>query len=266
MDAGGTMHHNDDLVALAQAFKSKHNSDWTPIFHTFEVHGIPMEMCLVPPGSFMMGSDEHDNEKPIHQQTVTQPYWIGVHPVTNAQWRIAVEASNGKATVPKWADWYNDEAKTNHSVVGVTWYQCWEFLKWLGADWRLPTEPEWEYAARGFDNLVYPFGNEFQQDLVVYSTNSNKSTANVGGRPQNASWVGAQDMSGGVWEWMSSIYAGYPYKADDAHEDIDSKAARVLRGGSWHNLPYRARAAYRHNLMPIRRQYSVGFRCVYSPE
>jgi formylglycine-generating enzyme required for sulfatase activity len=73
-------------------------------------------------------------------------------------------------------------------------------------------------------------------------------------------------MSGGVWEWMSSIYAGYPYKADDAHEDIDSKAARVLRGGSWHNLPYRARAAYRHNLMPIRRQYSVGFRCVYSPE
>jgi formylglycine-generating enzyme required for sulfatase activity len=143
MDAGGTMHHNDDLVVLAREFRGKHNRDWTPIFHTFEVQGMQMEMCLVPPGSFMMGSDEHDNEKPIHQQTVTQPYWIGVHPVTNAQWQTAVANSNGKVTVPKWADWYHDGAKTNHPVVGVTWYQCVEFLQWLGTEWRLPTEPEW---------------------------------------------------------------------------------------------------------------------------
>jgi formylglycine-generating enzyme required for sulfatase activity len=254
-----------EKVALARAFKGKQNSDWTPTFHTFDVKGIQMEMCLVPPGSFMMGGDENDNEKPIHPQALMQPYWIGVHPVTNAQWHIAVGASNGKVTVPKWSDWYNDNAKTNHPVVGVTWYQCIDFLNWLGTAWRLPTEPEWEYAARGLDNLVFPFGNEFKKDWVVYSTNSNKSTATVGGRPQNASWVGAQDMSGGVWEWTSSIYAEYPYKADDTHENMGSKDARVLRGGSWHNLPYRASTTYRHNLMPIRRQYSVGLRCVYFP-
>jgi len=252
-----------EKVALARAFTGKHTSDWTTIFQTFEMQGIQMEMCLVPPGSFQMGSDEYENEKPVHPQTLTQPYWLGVHPVTNAQWHIAVAASNGKVTVPKWADWYNENAKTNHPVVGMTWYQCIDFLNWLGAEWRLPTEPEWEYAARGPDNLIYPFGNEFRKDLVVYSTNSNKSSAAVGGRPQGVSWVGAQDVSGGVWEWVSSIYTEYPYKADDVHENMGSKAARVLRGGSCHTLPNRARTAYRHNLLPIRKQYSVGLRCVY---
>jgi formylglycine-generating enzyme required for sulfatase activity len=255
----------NEKTALARAFRGNQNSDWTPIFHTFEVHGIQMEMCLVPPGSFQMGSEEHDNEKPIHPQTVTQPYWIGVHPVTNARWRIAVENSNGLVKVPEWANWYNDNGKAQHPVVGITWYQCVDFLKWLGAAWCLPTEPEWEFAARGLDNLVYPFGNDFKPDLVVYRENSNNSTGAVGAKPQGASWVGAQDMSGNVWEWMSSIYETYPYKADVAHENISSDAARVLRGGSWHNNPFDARAAYRSDFDPFSRFNSVGFRCVCPP-
>jgi formylglycine-generating enzyme required for sulfatase activity len=251
-----------DPITIARAFKGKRNSDWKPIFQTFEVKGIQMEMCLVPPGSFQMGSNENDREKDIHLQTLTQPYWIGLHPVTNYQWHIAVEKSKVAVKVPEWADWYNDKAKTNHPVVGVTWYQCVEFLQWLGAEWRLPTEPEWEFAARGLDNLAYPFGNELKPDLVVYAENSNKSTAAVGARPQDASWVRAQDMSGNVWEWLSSIYEQYPYKADVAHENISSKAARVLRGGSWRSNPNHLRAAYRNYNYPYYGYNYVGFRCV----
>jgi formylglycine-generating enzyme required for sulfatase activity len=251
-----------DPLAIARAFKGKRNINWKPIIQTFDVKGIPMEMCLVPPGTFRMGSNDRDNEKPIHSQSLAQPYWIGRHPVTNAQWRTAAENSVGVVKVPEWADWYNEAKKSNHPVVGVTWWQCVEFLKWLGSDWRLPTELEWEYAARGLDNLVYPFGNEFKMDLVVYSKNSNKSTATIGARPQGASWVGAQDMSGNVWEWMSSIHKTYPYKADNARENMSSKAARVLRGGSWLNTPLDARAASRYHYAPHYRDPSIGLRCV----
>jgi formylglycine-generating enzyme required for sulfatase activity len=253
-----------EKVALARAFKGKRNSDWKPIFQTFEIKGLQMEMCLVPPGSFMMGSEDYDREKPIHPQTLTQPYWMGVHPVTNDQWRTAVANSNGAVKVPESAESYNDNSKAQHPVVRVTWNQCVDFLKWLGSEWRLPIEPEWEFAARGLDNLIYPFGNEFKQDLVVYSENSNKSTAAVNGRPQSASWVGAQDLSGNVWEWVSSIYEKYPYKADDGRENMGSDAARGWRGGSWGYSPDDVRAASRYNQHPSVRSHRIGFRCVCS--
>jgi toxoflavin biosynthesis protein ToxD len=259
-------------IEIARAFKGTKNSDWTPIFQTFEVHGIKFEMCLVPPGSFMIGSDDgYDSEKPVHKQTLTEPYWIGVHPVTNAQWRTVVTNSNGAVKVPAWANWYKDNRKSNHPVVGVTWYQCIEFLKWLGTEWRLPTEPQWEYAARGLDNLVYPFGNEFKPDLVVYSENSNKSTAAVGARPKGASWVGAQDMSGNVWEWTDNVYQSYPYKAHDWRKKIISNPTWMLRGGSWNRNHDNARAASRNFLPyhssshPDKWDFSIGFRCVCPP-
>lgn len=230
-------------LEIARAFKGKRNSDWTPIIQTFTVHGIDFEMCLVPPGSFQMGSEDGGNdEKPVHTQTFTEPFWIGLHPVTNAQWRAAVANSGGAVEEPNLTGWYNEKAKDQHPVVGVTWHQCIAFANWLG--WRLPSEREWEYAARGLDNLVYPFGNDFQPDLVVYAGNSNYRTAAVGGRPNDASWVGAQDMSGNVWEWIMSAYAAYPYTLDV--EDVDkTNVRRVLRGGSWDGSSHGARAAYR---------------------
>jgi formylglycine-generating enzyme required for sulfatase activity len=252
-------------IEIARTFKGTKNRDWKPVFQTFEVKSIKFEMCLVPPGKFMMGSNDYDSQKPIHLQMLTKPYWIGVHPVTNAQWRSAVERSKGEVKVPEWADWYNDNSKSNHPVVGVSWYQCMEFLKWLGADWCLPTEPQWEYAARGLDNLVYPFGNGFKPDLVVYAKNSNKSTAAIGGRPKGASWVGAQDLSGNVLEWMANDFKAYPYKADDGRENVSSDSAKGLRGGSWDLNPNRLYTAFRAPNRPSGTDYAFGFRCVYIP-
>jgi formylglycine-generating enzyme required for sulfatase activity len=234
-----------------------------PIFQTIDVKGIPIEMCLVPPGSFMMGKDSgHDNEKPIHPQILKQPYWIGVHPVTNDQWQTAVAKSNGVVKVPEWAEWYNDRRKAYDPVIGVTWYQCAAFVRWLSGEWDLPTEMEWEYAARGLDNLTYPFGNDFKPDLVVYNENSNSSTKAVNGRPKGVSWVGAHDMCGNILEWTSSIYQRYPYKVNNGSENMNSDLNRVLRGGSWIDQAENVSANHRGHYDPTGWLIIAGFRIV----
>lgn len=251
----------DDITQIAHNFKGKHNADWSPIIQTFEVKGLSLDMCLVPVGSFLMGSNDiSDREKPVHQQIVKEPYWIGLYPITNAQWRFAVKNSKGTVKLPYGEGWYKDKGKDNHPVVGVSWKQCQEFVKWLGTDWQLPTEVQWEYAARGLDNLVYPFGNEFKPDLVVYDQNSNKSTAAIAGRPGGTSWIGAQDMAGNVSEWNSTLYQPYPYKADDGRENLSTGSRRVLRGGSWGLAYGNARPSYR--LSSNDYKYLFGFRVV----
>ena len=100
---------------------------------------------------------------------------------------------------------------------------------------RLPTETEWEYAARGPDDLIYPWGNTWDASKAVYSGNSDNQTADVGSKPGGASWVGALDMSGNVWQWTSSLYKPYPYNETDGREDQTVIGTRVARGGSWYN-------------------------------
>jgi formylglycine-generating enzyme required for sulfatase activity len=253
-----------EKVALAGVFKGKQNSDWTPTFHIFELKGIQMEMCLVPPGSFLMGNDDYETQRPVHLQTLTEPYWISVHPITTAQWRIGVENSKSVIIAPEWVYWYNKDSKGDYPVVGVTWYQCVKFLEWLGTEWRLPTEMEWEYSARGPDNLVYSFGNDFQPHLVNYVPNSYNILATIGGRPKGASWVGAQDLSCFISEWTSSLYQSYPYYIDDGRENITLDAQRVLRGGAWSNSRSLARAAFRTSSYPSEHNWYTGFRCVRS--
>ena len=253
----------DQQIELARNFKGTKNSDWTPIFRTFTARGIEFEMCLVPVGSFMMGSIDH--AKPVHQQSIEEPYWIAVYPVTNAQWRQAVVTRRGAVKVPEWTGWYEDNSKQDHPVVAVTWHQCHDFVNWLGDGWQMPSELRWEYAARGLDNLIYPFGNEFMPDLVVYRENSNESTAAIGGRPKGASWIGAQDMSGQVWEWQLSEYRDYPYVADDGRENISPDKGCVLRGGGWYvNDTSGLRAANRGFWYPDVSLNSLGFRCARS--
>jgi formylglycine-generating enzyme required for sulfatase activity len=215
-----------------------HNADWTPHYDTFN----GFEMALVPIGCFMMGStDGEDDEKPVNQQCFDQPFWIDRYEVTNQQ--------------------YGSEGNSNRPRAGVTWFQARDFCVQRGA--RLPTEREWEYAARGPSNLVYPWGNDFVPDNVVYSGNSNQQSADVGSRHKGDSWVDASDLSGNLWEWVSSVYQPYPYKTDDGRElDTDSTAIRrLLRGGSGLDYGSAVRASDRFDVAPTYAAGSIGFRC-----
>ncbi len=250
-------------IERAWHFNGVKNKDWTPYIHAFDANGLYLDMCLVPIGEFMMGGESgYDNSYPIHKQVIDTPFWVAVHPITNAQWRHAVQ--HNAVTIPNEASEYKDTSKNQHPVVGVTWHQCQNFANWLGAEWALPTEAEWEYSARGVESLAYPFGNDFQANLVIYKGNSYKQSGEVGKRPKGASWVGAQDMAGNVWDWTNSQIKDYPYDTKDGREDMDSTDNRVLRGGSWLNIASETRATCRNDYDPKGYHELIGFRLVRS--
>ncbi len=229
------------------------NNRWTPLVHRFD--GV--EMVLVPPGCFMMGSRNNDSdEKPANKQCFDKPFWIDKYDVTNAQFKRL----NGKADQN--SAWTDD----NRPRINITWFEGGVFCTQRGA--RLPTEAEWEYAARGPDALVYPWGNSWNANNAVYSDNSGSQTADVGSKPGGASWVGALDMSGNVSQWTSSLYKPYPYKVDDGRENSsDTLTARVLRGGSWLSTDADGlRAAVRGSTNPGVSYDRGGFRCARSYE
>jgi formylglycine-generating enzyme required for sulfatase activity len=149
----------------------------------------------------------------------------------------------------------------------VTWFDARAFCESRGTEYDLPTEAQWEYAARGPNSLVYPWGNEYIADNVIGKddpTYGDTSTAPVGSRPEGTSWVGALGMSGNVWEWTLSEYRDYPYDADDGRNDnLDSTGVdRVLRGGSFNNDTSFLRAAYRLRNNAVNVLLNIGFRCV----
>lgn len=228
------------------------NSSWNPQIHVFSDMN-DMDMVLVPIGCFMMGSNNgDDDEKPVHEQCIETPFWIGRFEVTNSQY-----GSDGAFSAP---------ARPRDNV---QWEEANAYCRSLGG--RLPTEVEWEFAARGPDSLVYPWGNDFVDDNVVFylfpNTDEQRGgTELVGSAPNGVSWVGAQDMSGNLWEWTSSYYHPYPYETNISENQITSN--HVARGGSWSSSESRIRAANRLNGTPDAGLDNIGFRCVrdYSPE
>jgi iron(II)-dependent oxidoreductase len=232
----------DDSYTLAEQGVTR-NADWTPYIESFD--GV--RMALVPRGCFMMGSDEFENEQPIHEQCLDTPFWIDVTEVTNAAYGSAgvFEGDN----IPRG---------------NVSWSAARDFCASRGAGVRLPTEREWEYAARGVDNLIYPWGNAFIQENVAADQYGSVYPREVGSHPNGASWVGALDMSGSVAEWVSSLNQMYPYDPDDERESMDDVfgQSRITRGGGFNDPPEMARAARRFPLINNRETGSVGFRCV----
>lgn len=214
--------------------------DWTPTFRTFD--GV--EMALVPAGCFVMGSDTGEtDERPVAEQCVTTPFWIDRYEVTNLQY-----GSTGAF------------AGDNRPRDSVTWYEATAFCAGRGG--RLATEMEWEYAARGTANRVYPWGNAFEANNLWFDANSSYQTADVGTHPTGASWVGAEDLSGNLWEWTSSVYRFYPYSAADGRESPDEPLPRVVRGGSWVSDSAMVRGANRAAFEAAQRDPNNGFRCV----
>jgi formylglycine-generating enzyme required for sulfatase activity len=239
---------NQEAFAYARNFGGTNNSDWEPVFATLgEINPdtpLPdLEMYLVPVGSFQMGNKAgREDEKPLHTQRITQPYWIARFPVTNAQWRAAVEANIVKQPHGyNPLNWYNTPQMVNAPVVGVNWFDSLAFCNWLNAESRrrlrvsLPTEILWEYAASGIESWTYPWGNDWSGNEAVWSENSNQQPAPVNTRPDSMSWVGAMHMSGNVWEWQLNEYREYPYQARDGREHNLDEAdiRRALRGGAF---------------------------------
>ncbi|MEO8391829.1 MAG: SUMF1/EgtB/PvdO family nonheme iron enzyme [Chloroflexota bacterium] len=265
---------------------------------TTAAHGI--EMVEVPVGCFLMG-DTSNGASPV-SETCVDGFWLDKLLVTNQVYAAFVAAggyhdtreSNGYWTAdglawlrdqkPPPTTWGGDPKSSSSDrctsassaddqpVVCVTWYEAYAYCQWRGA--RLPTEAEWEYAARGPDSRIYPWGDSFPSDatraaqyLVASVYEPLNGSAPVGDtvRETGASWVGALDMAGNVWEWTSSRYGAYPYDAKDGREDQTGTDARVLRGGSWNYYDAVGfRASVRGSGNPVNWLFSLGFRCVRS--
>jgi formylglycine-generating enzyme required for sulfatase activity len=241
-------------INAARTFSGS-NADWEALYpdgfqYTFE-DGVTM--VLVPAGCFRMGSEDgDDDEKPVTEQCIDQPFWIDKYEVTNA-------AYGGAAT----EDCEQYSSDPQQPRICVTWLEARAHCKARGGS--LPTEMEWEYAARGPDDLIYPWRGRYLTENAVHLYNSGGKTAPVGSRLGGASWVGALDMSGNVWEWMSSLYQLYPYSWATAENADATNSTRVLRGSSW-NIGGSdfLRASFRLSTDPSNSDYYTGFRCAVS--
>jgi formylglycine-generating enzyme required for sulfatase activity/DNA-binding CsgD family transcriptional regulator len=245
-------------------------------------------LLKVPPGCFFMGDASYSNAIPITEICFDKPFWFDQYPVTNKAFDQFV-AEGGYVDDANWSpsgvSWRKGggSARTDRNrvdcspfsnyddqpVVCVTWYEAYAFCRWRGG--RLPTEAEWEYAARGPASRIYPWGEHLtpgqDDDKAVYVENSDGKTAKVGSKPQGASWVGALDMAGNVWAWLQTSYRSYPYDPTDGrnNDEIEkSDKYRTLRGGSYFNLEGILRSAYRNGNYPTHTDSFDGFRCARS--
>jgi formylglycine-generating enzyme required for sulfatase activity len=238
-----------------------------------------MPMVYVPAKEFIMGSSNaqvdialalcneylggcqqnwFSGEQPQHPVSL-DTFYIDKTEVTNAQYRACVKA--GACDAPSDTIYYDDPNYAQHPVVYVSWNDADAYCRWAGK--RLPTEAEWEKAARGNDWRTYPWGEGIDCDHAQYGECGGQ-TVPVGSKPTGASPYGALDMAGNVWEWVSDWYAPDYYSQSPRYNPPgpDSGQERVLRGGSWDNVPHLLRGANRAWRGPDYRSYSVGFRCV----
>lgn len=212
-------------------------------------------MVFVPAGTFPMGvsKPQPDDEGPQHD-VYLEAFWIDRYEVTNAQYRRCVVAD--ACPEPKDLRYYQDPAYADHPVVYVTWYDARDYCHWAGK--RLPTEAEWEKAARGSDGRLYPWGDKLRRDWLN-ADNRVGETSPVGSYPAGASPYGAYDMAGNVWEWVSDWYG--PYPGSTVQSDLFGEKYKVVRGGSWNHPAQDARVDHRDITHPKRAVAVVGIRC-----
>ncbi len=241
-----------------------------------------VQMALVPAGEFQMGSESGSSDEQPVQTIFLEDFYIDLYEVTNALFaEFLNKMGNGQEEGVAWLDaseegarihqvggiWQADGGYSDHPAIEVNWYGARAYCAWRGA--RLPTEAEWEKAARGgLVSLSYPWGDESPvctvgDDTGAQFASCGGGTVEVGSFAPNG--YGLFDMAGNVWEWVNSLYNSYPYRADDGREDSQTSGTRVLRGGSWNNNPFNLRTAYRSYYEPVNADNDVGFRCARSP-
>jgi formylglycine-generating enzyme required for sulfatase activity len=231
-------------------------------------NSIGMKFVWISPGSFMMGSPKEeklrqDNETQ-HKVTLTKGFYMGVYTVTQEEWQ-AVMGKNPSSF----------KGEKNLPVEQVSWEDCQEFIKKLREKdkkpYRLPTEAEWEFACRAGTKTPFHFGETISTDQANYNGKFTygdgkkgvyrEKTTPVGSFPANA-W-GLHDMHGNVWQWCQDWYGDYPQKDVVDPQGPDVGKERVLRGGSWLDIPWSCRSASRGRLEPGVRSYVYGLRVCF---
>ena len=231
-------------------------------------YGEP-EWVEIPASEFWLGSNEiTDDEQPLHR-VYLDAFYISCLPITNAQYRIFVEATSHEPP-EHWEEGRPPKGRESHPVVNVTWYDALAYCRWLsqvtGKQVRLPSEAEWEKAARGDrDQRTYPWGDAFDPTRCNSAELGLGGTTPAGIFPEGASPYGVLDMAGNVWEWTRSLYKEYPYDVRDGRENLEADGPRVLRGGAFSDDERYVRCAYRGRLSPRYRGGCIGFRLVASP-
>ena len=230
---------------------------------------------LIPPSAFIMGTDIEPfygtilaqsryaklDEAPIHVRFL-EVYRIARYPVTNAEYEIFVNAT-GHTPPPHWTGGKAPAAEATLPVVHISWYDADAYARW--AQGRLPTEGEWEKAARGADGRIYPWGDEFNPAADWETNLFTDQLTPVGNRPAAVSPYGVQEVAGNVWEWTADWYQ--PYEGN-THQDSDyGDKHKVLRGGSWLEVRDETanryfRCANRLHAPPNYTASNIGFRCV----
>jgi formylglycine-generating enzyme required for sulfatase activity len=228
--------------------------------------GLPY--IRIAPGEFQMGAtpgdaDAEADEKPRHRVRITKGFWLGETPVTVAAYKRFI-GERPASKMPPPPDFNPQWSKADEPVVSVTWYEAKAYCEWAGG--RLPTEAEWEYAARGGKNgLKYPWGNEIAPENANYAGCKWKGTSPVRSYPPNA-W-GLYDMTGNVWEWTADWYGKDYYatlpsdKPTENPRGPQSGMVRVIRGGSWYFSPTWLRVSRRYGVVDGGRDGTLGFRC-----
>jgi formylglycine-generating enzyme required for sulfatase activity len=229
-------------------------------------------MRLVPAGEFTMGSENgwDDAEKPPHQ-VYLDAFYMDIYEVTNAAYRACVSA--GVCTPPKKtssyarSSYYGDSQYDNYPVIYVDWYQAKAYCEWRGGS--LPTEAQWEKAARGTDGRTYPWGEGISCSQANYWGQYGGcvgDTTEVGRYESGKSPYGIYDLAGNVWEWVADWYDPNYYAHSPSSNPLGPSSGqyRVLRGGSWYIIGSDVRSANRSNYAPGNILYNVGFRCARS--
>jgi formylglycine-generating enzyme required for sulfatase activity len=254
-----------------------------------------IEQVYVPAGCFVMGTTDEQgeyastleapfwargrisSEKPAHEVCITKGYWIDKYEVTNEAFNAFIKAggyTNPEFWSEKGLEWLSDQEvnrlslrcpndnEATHPKVCVTWYEAEAYAKWRGGS--LPTEAQWEFAARGEESLIYPWGNEW--DASKANVMDSDGTMPVGSFPEGASWVGALDMAGNAMEWvadwLSADYSTLTEIRDDP-TGIRLSAVKIEKGGWWGSNPVVSRSAYRHfEDPPTYQDHHIGFRIV----
>ena len=264
----------DELLAEVKEVNPRQYARFEPDLYVLAPHlAFEPELVEVPAGAFLMGgTDEYSFallfSMPQHQVTLPA-FEIGRYPVTNAEYAAFVEATF-RQPPHYWPDGHLPEDLADHPVHAVSWYDAQVYTAWLraqtGRDYRLPTEAEWEKAARGEDGRLWPWGNEWDLKRCNSADGAAGTTTPVGQySPVGDSPYGCADMAGNVREWTQSLLKPYPYQTGDGREDLETDDPRVLRGGAFNDNQWFVCCAFRLGGYPIGISGYRGFRVVVAP-